>query len=58
MPFLRVFVLLLLFVAAGSFACYAVTGQERFKHFGLVVLKWTLVGAFGFFAVLILERIA
>ena len=58
MPFLRVFVLLLLLVSAGAFACFAVTGQERFKHFGLVVLKWTLVGAFVFFGVLILERIA
>ena len=57
MPFLRVFVLLLLLVSAGAFACFAVTGQERFKHFGLVVLKWTLVGAFVFFGVLILERI-
>jgi hypothetical protein len=58
MPFLRVLVLVLLLLAAGSFACFAVTGQQRFKHFGLVVLKWTLVGAFGFFGVLILERIA
>jgi hypothetical protein len=58
MPFLRVLVLVLLVVAAGSFACFALTGQARFKHFGLVVLKWTMVGAFGFFGVLILERIA
>jgi hypothetical protein len=57
MPFLRVLVLLLLVVAAGSFACFAITGQARFKHFGLVLLKWTLLGAFGFFGVLILERI-
>jgi hypothetical protein len=58
MPFLRVLVLVLLVLAAGSFACFALTGQARFKHFGLVVLKWTMVGAFGFFGVLILERIA
>jgi hypothetical protein len=58
MPLLRALVLLLLCVAAGSFACFAMTGQARFKHFGLVVLKWTLFGAFGFFGVLILERIA
>jgi hypothetical protein len=45
-------------LSAGSFACFAVTGQARFKHFGLVVLKWTLVGAFVFFGVLIVERIA
>ena len=58
MPFLRVLVLLLLLLSAGSFACFAVTGQARFKHFGLVVLKCTLVGAFVFFGVLIVERIA
>jgi hypothetical protein len=58
MPFFRALVLLLLVVAAGSFACFAITGQERFKHFGLVVLKWTLVGAFAFFGVLILDRIS
>jgi len=58
MAFLRVLILLLLLSAAVSFACFAVTGQVRFKRYGLVVLKWTLIGAFGFFGVLILERIA
>ena len=50
-------ILLLLLAAGVSFAFYAGTGQVRFRHFGLVVLKWTLIAAFGFFAVLILERI-
>jgi hypothetical protein len=51
-------VILLLLLAAGvSFAFYAGTGQARFKQFGLVVLKWTLIAAFGFFLVLILERL-
>jgi len=58
MGFLRGLIFLLLLGAAGSFACYAVTGQARFKRYGLLVLKWTLIGAFGFFGVLILERIA
>lgn len=50
--------LLLLLLAAGvSFAFYAATGQPRFKHWGLVILKWTVLAAFGFFAVLILERL-
>ena len=50
--------ILLLLIAAGvSFAFYAGTGQVRFKRFGLVVLKWTLLAAFGFFFVLILERL-
>jgi hypothetical protein len=52
-------VILLLLLAAGvSFAFYAGTGEARFKRFGLVVLKWTLIAAFGFFFVLILERLA
>lgn len=54
----RWLILLFLLGAVVSFMLYAGTGQVRFKNFGLTVLKWTLVVAFGFFAVLILERIA
>ena len=54
----RWLVLLLLLTAIVSFMLYAGTGQARFKRFGLIVLKWTLIAAFGFFAVLILERLA
>jgi hypothetical protein len=51
-----IFVLL---IAAGvSFAFYAGTGQVRFRQFGLVILKWTVLAGLGFFGVLILERIA
>lgn len=56
MVLLRFLILLLLLSAAASFVCFAVTGQSRFKHTGLTILKWTLVGAFGFFGVLILEK--
>jgi hypothetical protein len=51
-------ILLLLLAAGVSFAFYAGTGQARFRRFGLVVLKWTLLAAFGFFGVLIVERLA
>ncbi len=51
-------ILLLLLAAGVCFAFYAGTGQERYKRWGLVVLKWTLLAAFGFFAVLALERLA
>jgi hypothetical protein len=51
-------ILLLLLVAGVSFAFYAGTGQARYRRFGWVVLKWTLLAAFGFFAVLIAERVA
>jgi hypothetical protein len=50
-------ILLLLLAAGVSFAFYAGTGEPRFKRFGLVVLKWTLLAAFGFFLVLILEQL-
>ena len=54
----RWLILLFLLGAVVSFMLYAGTGQARFKRFGLVILKWTLIAAFGFFAVLILERVA
>ena len=53
----RWIILLLLLAAVVSFMFYAGTGQVRFRRFGLIVLKWTLIAAFGFFAVLILERV-
>jgi hypothetical protein len=49
----------LLLIGAGvCFALYAGTGQAKYKRYGLVVLKWTVFAALGFFAVLILERLA
>lgn len=40
------------------FAMYIGTGQQAWRRRGIVIVKWTLVAAFGFFAVLILERLA
>jgi hypothetical protein len=57
MLFFRWLILLLLLAAVLSFVFYAVTGQARFRGYGLVIIKWTLIAAFGFFAVLILQRI-
>lgn len=54
----RWLILLLLLGAAVLFAFYAGTGQLRYRRWGLVTLKWTLLAAGGFFAVLILERLA
>ena len=54
----RWLILLLLLTAGVSFVFYVGTGQPRFKRFGWLVLKWTLIAAFGFFAVLVMERIA
>jgi len=41
-----------------SFALYAGTGQAHFKRYGLLLLKWAVLAGLGFFAVLILERVA
>lgn len=48
---------LLLIGAAVCFAFYAGTGQARYRRWGLLTLKWTLIAAFVFFAILILQRI-
>jgi len=51
-------ILLLLLVAGASFAFYAGTGQVKYRRFGWIVFKWTVLAALGFFAVLIAERVA
>jgi len=48
----------LLLAAGVLFAFYAATGQQKYKRFGLVILKWTLLAAFGFFAVLIFQNVS
>ena len=53
----RWLVLLMLLGAVVLFVLYAGTGQMRFKHYGLTLLKWTLIAGLGFFGVLILERL-
>lgn len=40
------------------FALYIGTGQTAWRRRGIVIVKWTVLAAFGFFAVLILERMA
>ncbi|HXE49172.1 MAG TPA: hypothetical protein VN663_12430 [Ramlibacter sp.] len=57
MVLFRTAMFLLLLGAGVCFAFYAGTGQVRFKRYGLVTLKWTLIAAFAFFAVLILEQL-
>jgi len=51
-------IFLLLLVAVACFVFYIGTGQPRYRLWGLKVLKWTMLAAFVFFAVLILERVA
>jgi len=47
----------LLGASALCFAFFVGTGQDRYRHWGWVILRWTLVAAFAFFGVLILERV-
>ena len=51
-------IMLLLLAAGVCFVFYIGTGQARYRRYGLVVLKWTIVAALAFFGVLILERLA
>lgn len=57
MAFVRALVLLLLVASAVLFLFYAFTGQARYKNWGMLILKWTLLAGFGFFAVLIFQRL-
>ena len=51
-------VLLLLAAGLVSMAMFVGTGQQRYKVLAVRIVKWTLIAGLGFFAVLILERIA
>ena len=52
--------LVFLLMVAGllSFAVYLATGEARWRGLGLLVVRWTVIAALGFFAVLLLERLA
>ncbi len=49
---------LLLVAGLLSFAVYVATGRVVWRQRGVVIVKWTVVAALGFFAVLVLERLA
>ncbi|GAB4121876.1 MAG: hypothetical protein Fur0014_21450 [Rubrivivax sp.] len=49
---------LLLFAGILCFAMYVGTGQLAWRRRGVVIVKWTVIAALGFFAVLVLERLA
>jgi hypothetical protein len=54
----RWIVLLLLVAGLLCFAMYIGTGQAKWRQMGIRIVKWTVIAALGFFAVLILERMA
>jgi hypothetical protein len=49
---------LLLVAGILCFAAYVGTGQPVWRRRGIVIVKWTVLAALGFFAVLVLERLA
>ena len=49
---------LLLLASLLCFAMYIGTKDAAWRRRGVVVLKWTVLAAAGFFGVLILERLA
>lgn len=50
-------VMLLLIAAGVCFVFYLGTGRVQFRQWGLLILKWTVIAALGFFAVLVMERV-
>lgn len=58
MVVVRAMILLALLASVLSFILYALTSQVKHRQRGLAILKWTLVAAFGFFAILIIDRVA
>lgn len=52
--------ILLLLLVAGllCFAMCVATGQQRWRRLGVLIVKWAVIAGLGFFAVLILERMA
>ncbi len=49
---------LLLLSGVLCFAMYIGTRDPAWRRRGVVIVKWTVLAALGFFAVLILERLA
>jgi hypothetical protein len=49
---------LLAVAACFSFAMYIGTRDRAWLGRGIAIVKWTVIAALGFFAVLILERLA
>ena len=56
MQIVRGLIYFLLLTAGVCFALYAATGDQRYKRWGLITHKWTVLAGLGFFGVLIVER--
>lgn len=49
----RALIFLLLMSSVVCFVMYIFTSEPRYKRIGWLILKWTILAALGFFAVLI-----
>lgn len=49
---------LLLLAGIFCFAASILTRDPRWRRRGLLIVKWTVLAALGFFAVVLLERVA
>lgn len=58
MAIFRIAIFVLLAAAGISFALFALTSDVRYKRAGLRILLGTLVAAFLFFAILIVDQLA
>jgi hypothetical protein len=54
----RALLLLMLLAGVACFAAYAVSGQIRFRRYGLRLVQWTVIAGLAFFAVLIALRLS
>ncbi|HEY0858863.1 MAG TPA: hypothetical protein VGE16_17495 [Albitalea sp.] len=57
MPVFRALLFILLIAGLLCFAMYAATGQVKWRHYGIRLVKWTVLAALGFFAVLFVQRL-
>lgn len=53
----RWILLLSLLASIILFGLFVTTSDRRYKRWGLITLMWTLIAAFAFFGVLIVERV-
>lgn len=58
MLFVRFLAFVMLGASALCFLLYLVTGRPVYRLWGKALLKWTLIAALGFFAVLAVQQLA
>jgi hypothetical protein len=54
----RALLLLILVGGAACFAAYAVSGEPRYRHYGIRLVQYAVVAGLVFFAVLIVLRLS